>query len=78
MARELKELNQPLGEALTVMARRLFGRATAASIEQATFAVVDLPFAAIRRHLAAGSALPAELRTQLEAAVRAVLKVRKP
>jgi AcrR family transcriptional regulator len=78
MARTLKDLNQPIGEALASLARRLFGRSTAASIEQTTFAVVDLPFAAIRRHLAAGSSLPAGLRTQLEAAVRAVLRVRKP
>ena len=44
------------------------------AVERVTFAVVDLPLGAIRRHLVAGRPLPRGLRAQLEAAVRAALR----
>jgi AcrR family transcriptional regulator len=69
----LQELNRPLETALLELARRLHGRATRAAVEQTTFAVIDLPLGAVRRHLIAGTALPSSLRPQLEAAVRAAL-----
>jgi AcrR family transcriptional regulator len=70
---ELAELNRPLEAAFVELARRLFGRATAATVEATVFAVSDLPQGAIRRHLIAGSEFPRGLRAQLEAAVRAAL-----
>jgi AcrR family transcriptional regulator len=73
----LADLNRPLHEALTDLARRYFGRATRDAIEQMTFAVIDLPFGAVRRHLVAGSELPAPLRDQLRAAVAAALRARR-
>jgi AcrR family transcriptional regulator len=69
----LEALNEPLQTAITELARRLFGRATARSVDSTLTAVVDLPIGAVRRHLIAGSPLPAALRPQLEAAVRAAL-----
>jgi len=75
--RELKELNRPLDDAVTDLARRLFGKATRKTVEQTVLAVIDLPLGAVRRHLVAGSALPAWLRDLLEVAVRAVLRVGK-
>jgi AcrR family transcriptional regulator len=70
---ELDALNRPLEAALTRLARRLYGRATAGTVERTLTAVVDLPMGAIRRHLIAGTPLPSGLRGQLEAAVRAAL-----
>jgi AcrR family transcriptional regulator len=71
---ELDELNRPLEAALTGLARKLYGRATAGTVERTITAVVDLPMGAIRRHLIAETPLPASLRGQLEAAVRAALR----
>jgi hypothetical protein len=51
MIRELKELNRPLEEALVRLARRLFGKATRAAMEQTVLAVVDIPMGVVRRHL---------------------------
>jgi AcrR family transcriptional regulator len=70
---ELQELNRPLEAAFVELARRLFGRATRASVEATVCAVADIPQGAIRRHLVAGSGLPRRLRAQLDAAVRAAL-----
>jgi len=69
----LEQLNRPLEAAIRELARRLQRRATRTALEQTTFAVVDLPLGAVRRHLIAGTPLPSSLRAQLEAAVRAAL-----
>jgi AcrR family transcriptional regulator len=65
----LEQLNSPLEGAILDLTRRLHGRATRTAVEQTTFAVIDLPLGAVRRHLIAGT----PLRAQLEAAVRAAL-----
>jgi AcrR family transcriptional regulator len=70
---ELAELNDPLARGLTKLARRLFGRASAANVDRTVSAVVDLPLGLTRRHLIAGSSLPRGLAGQLEAAVRAAI-----
>ena len=69
----LDELNKPLVDALLALARRLYGRASRATVERTTLAVIDLPQGAIRRHLVSGTPLPRSTRPQLEAAVRAAL-----
>ena len=74
LIRELKELNRPLEEALARLARRLFGKATRAAMEQTVLAVVDIPMGVVRRHLLAGSELPDALAEHLETAVRAILR----
>jgi hypothetical protein len=70
---ELRRVNARLPEVMGDLARRLYGRATPAAVERTTFAVVDLPLGAVRRHLVEGAPLPRTLRPQLEAAVRAAL-----
>jgi AcrR family transcriptional regulator len=65
----LEQLNRPLEGAIVDLARRLHGRATRTAVEQTTFAVIDLPLGAVRRHLVAGT----PLRAHLEAGVRAAL-----
>jgi AcrR family transcriptional regulator len=77
LARALADLNHPLGEAVAELARRFFGRATRDAISHMTFAVIDLPVGAVRRHLVAGEEFPAALREPLRAAVRAALRVRR-
>ena len=70
---DLRRVNARMPEVMGELARRLYGRATAAAVERTTFAVVDLPLGAVRRHLVEGRRLPRGLRQQLEAAVRAAL-----
>jgi AcrR family transcriptional regulator len=77
LVQALADLNHPLGEAVVELARRFFGRATRDAISQMTFAVIDLPVGAVRRHLVAGEEFPAALREPLRAAVRAALRARR-
>jgi AcrR family transcriptional regulator len=72
---ELSALNRPLGRAIRDLARRLYGDARRDAVERTACAVVDLPIGATRRHLIAGTPLPPALRPQLEAAVRAALRI---
>jgi AcrR family transcriptional regulator len=74
---ELATLNRPLEVALARLARRLYGRATVATVERTVTAVVDLPMGAIRRHLIAGTRFPSTLRGQIDAAVRGALLQRR-
>jgi AcrR family transcriptional regulator len=73
--RTLQDLNRPIEERLNDLTRRLFKRVTAENVQRTTLAVIDIPFGVLRRHLVAGNELPSGLREQLEAAVRAVLRV---
>jgi len=71
---ELGELNHPLEAVVTGLARRLFGKANARTVEQTVFAVIDVPLGPIRRHLIAGHDLPRILSELVEAAVRGVVR----
>jgi AcrR family transcriptional regulator len=70
---ELEELNASVAQRLAELSRRLFGNAGPAALERTAFAVVDVPHGAVRRHLEAGSPLPAPLPGWIESAVRAAL-----
>jgi AcrR family transcriptional regulator len=71
-AGELETLNHPIRALLTQVTCEVFGTADERSLEATTLAVMDLPYAAVRRHLRAGSD-PARFRTEILAAVRAIL-----
>lgn len=73
LAVALREVNDRLRAALTVLAQQLYGRATRDTVERTTCAAVDLPMGAIRRHLVGGAAVPGNVRSQLTAAIRAAL-----
>jgi AcrR family transcriptional regulator len=75
LRQELATANDELQKALAGLARDLYGRASRTAIEQTACAVIDLPLGAIRRHLLDGSTLPPGLRDQLEAAIRAALRI---
>jgi AcrR family transcriptional regulator len=69
----LQQINDQMHEAVTALARRLYGRSTRDAVERTTCAVIDLPQGAIRRHLVQGTAVPRSVRSQLAAAIRAAL-----
>ncbi len=73
LADELAELNRPVKHAVVTMAQRLYGTRSRRAVERTLLAVFDLPYGATKRHLVAGSRLPAGLRRDLETAVRAVI-----
>lgn len=58
MQAEAGRLSKQVVDMLADITRRLFGRNTAAARQVATFAVLDLPFSAVRRCVAAGELPP--------------------
>ncbi|WP_330254520.1 TetR/AcrR family transcriptional regulator [Nocardia sp. NBC_00565] len=73
----LGRMNAPLIEHLRRVAADLFGRAGDREIDAVSRAVVDLPYAALRRH-AQASVLPDWLEADLTAAARALLQSYRP
>jgi AcrR family transcriptional regulator len=69
---ELAAVNDALERALRALARRLFGSAGAVAVERTTYAVIDLPYAALRRHVLAGTLSRRTVGT-LQAAVLAIV-----
>lgn len=55
---ELAGLNDALKASLRAFVRRRFGSVTSANLEVASFALVDVPYAAVRRYLLAGKPPP--------------------
>ncbi|MEU9804481.1 TetR/AcrR family transcriptional regulator [Mycobacterium sp. NPDC050853] len=66
----LDEMNEPLFSATRDLTRAVYGRADARSRDRLMRAVVDLPYAAVRRHM---PTLPGWLEEDLAAAVRHLL-----
>jgi AcrR family transcriptional regulator len=58
MAEEAARLKQQVDAAMKGMARRLFARASAEMLRLTSFAILDLPFAAVHRHVAANELPP--------------------
>jgi AcrR family transcriptional regulator len=58
MVEEAARLKQQVDAAIKGFARRLFARASAEKLRLTTFAVLDLPFAAVHRHVAANELPP--------------------
>ncbi len=72
LARRLTEMNAPLMDAVRALARDLIGRADARSVDAVIRAVVDLPYAALRRHSTARQ-LPPWLDEDVAASARTLL-----
>ncbi|APE16929.1 TetR/AcrR family transcriptional regulator [Mycolicibacterium pallens] len=68
----LAAMNAPLVARVTELARQLYGRGDARSVDAVTRAVVDLPYAVVRRH-AHDDGMPAWVRTDVATSVRALL-----
>jgi AcrR family transcriptional regulator len=70
---ELKAINAPLEAELARLTRALRGRADSRSLDAVTRAVVDLPGAAVRRHLRSDRKLPGWLENDVAASARTLL-----
>lgn len=71
---QIDAMNAPLRDALRLVARALSGRADARAVDAVTRAVVDLPTAAVRRHLRGdGQPLPDWLAQDVADAARTLL-----
>ena len=75
---ELHGLNDGLLDAARDYARRRYGTAARATMEAVGFALFDVPYAAVRRHLAAGHAPPDHLDALILTAASAVLDDHHP
>src|SRR5262245_42218335 len=58
MAAEAIRLKHQIDEAINEIARRLFGRVSADALRLVNFAILDVPFAAVRRHVAVNELPP--------------------
>lgn len=65
-------MNAPLADRVAVLARQLYGDGDTRSVDAVTRAVVDLPYAVVRRH-AYDEGMPPWVAADLAASVRAVL-----
>jgi hypothetical protein len=68
----LAAMNAPLATRVSQLAERLYDTADARAIDAVTRAVVDLPYAVVRRH-AADRRMPRWLAADVAAAIRALL-----
>jgi hypothetical protein len=58
LSRQARALGRQIDDALTDFSYRLTGRADARTVRIVAFAVVEAPFAAVRRHVVAGEPPP--------------------
>ncbi|MEE6135499.1 helix-turn-helix domain-containing protein [Mycobacterium sp. 050128] len=65
-------MNAPLIERVGVLARKLYGRKDSRSVDAVSRAIVDLPYAVVRRH-ARDDPMPSWLEADVAVSVRAVL-----
>ena len=70
---EARRLKQQVDDALGQLARRLFGRASPRALRATSFAVLDIAFAAVRRHVAANEHPPAVVDQFIETAYLAIV-----
>ncbi|WKB55502.1 TetR/AcrR family transcriptional regulator [Eleftheria terrae] len=73
MMQEAARLGQEAEAALASLAVRLFGSTSPQALAALGFAVVDIPYAAVRRHLGRQELPPPELDDLIEAACRAAI-----
>ena len=71
-AETLAAMNAPLTRRVGALARQLYGRGDARSVDAVTRAIADLPYAVVRRH-ARDDPMPRWLEADLAASVRALL-----
>lgn len=73
LSREAERLGRQVGTLLRDGTVRLFGSDTKANRQRATFALLDIPLGAVRRHVAHGKPPPGEVDALIALAVGAVL-----
>jgi hypothetical protein len=77
MQAEARRLRRQVHAALEQIARRLFGRVSAATLRTATFAVLDIPFGVVRRHVAASEPPPPAVDRLIETASLAIIRAER-
>ncbi len=75
MERRARTLRSQVETELRTFSRRLCGRADARTVRMVTYAVLDAPFAAVRRHVAAQEAPPAYVDLLITTTYHAILAV---
>jgi AcrR family transcriptional regulator len=73
MGAEAVRLKRQVDDALNDATRRLFGQATRQALRLTAFAILDVPFAAVRRHVVANEMPPAYVNDLLSAAYWALV-----
>ncbi len=73
MAVEAARLKRQVDDAMKDIAQRLFGRPGAQALRLTTFAIIDVPFAAVHRHVAANEMPPAYVDDLIAAAYAALI-----
>ena len=73
----LAAMNAPLIERIGTLARKLYGSTDPRSVDAVARAVVDLPYAVVRRH-AHDEPMPSWLESDVAASARAVLAGYRP
>lgn len=73
LRRRAREVNERVEAAIADFARRHFGRRTSENVRRAKFAVIDIPYGALKRHVEAGEAPPPYLDDLVRRAVAAAL-----
>jgi AcrR family transcriptional regulator len=77
MRKEAARLRSQVDDALKDITRRLFGRTSAETSRLTIFAILDMPIAAVRRHIAASEPPPAYVDALVERAYRALIGAEK-
>jgi AcrR family transcriptional regulator len=77
MQAEAQRLGQQVTDALNELTRRIFGRSSAATLATTRFAVLDIAFAAVHRHVAANEHPPAMVDQLIETACLAVINAER-
>ncbi|WP_291869329.1 TetR/AcrR family transcriptional regulator [Bradyrhizobium sp.] len=78
MKAEAERLKAQLENALVRITRRLFGRNSVFARQVATFAVLDLPFSAVRRFVAMGRVPPPAIDDLVADAYKAIVSQHRP
>lgn len=72
---ELAGLNEQVEAALRSVARARYGRASDETLQRVSFALVEIPYAALRRHLATSTPPPASVDELVALTCRCVLGI---
>ena len=78
MSDEAVRLRQQVDEAINDITRRLFGRVAPKTLRLTTFAILDVPFAAVHRHVANGTTPPGYVDGLIDQAYSALVRRRTP
>ena len=78
MSDKAVRLRQQVDEAINDITRRLFGRVAPKTLRLTTFAILDVPFAAVHRHVANGTTPPGYVDGLIDQAYSALVRRRTP